>query len=256
MQNTERAALKYVGNTYDTNESGPVVVIGYEGYKKVLVKFIDGTETYCRSGDLLNGEVWNPMQPSKFGRGFFGQGPHLHSIGKVTTKEYSTWGGIFYRLFDEKALERKPTYKEVGIVQDWYNFQEYAEWCQWQKGFKNEGWQLDKDLINKGSKEYSPENCCWVPREVNMALISQKKQRGSLPIGVTTAGHRMLKYRAQWCEGSGQQYSPIMTDPMACYEIYKKNKERYMHSLAAKWAGLIDERAEYALSVFEVDIND
>ena len=258
MKTSERAALKYLGNTYATNESGPVLVVGYEGYKRVLVRFEDGTETYCRSGDLLNGEVWNPMQPSKFGKGFFGQGPHLHSINKVTTKEYSTWSGIFYRLFDEKALQRKPTYREVGVVQDWYNFQEYGEWCQWQKGFKNDGWQLDKDLINKGSKEYGPENCCWVPREVNMSLIDQKGQRGDLPIGVTTAGWkgRGGKFRAQWCEGNGQLYSPVLNSVMACFEIYKENKERYMQSLGEKWSGIIDERAEHALRTFKVSLDD
>lgn len=256
MKHIQKAALKYVGNTYSTNQSGDVKVVGYEGYKRVEVEFEDGTKTYCRSGDLLNGEIWNPMQPSKYGRGFFGQGPHKYyekEGSKKTSKEYAYWTGIFYRCFNERALELKPSYKDVDVCKEWDNFQEFAEWCQWQKGFRNENWQLDKDLINGKAKVYSPENCCFVPREINMSLILQERKRGLLPIGVTSTGR---KFRAQWCDGEGQKYSPVLSDPIECFEIYKYNKEKYMISLADKWAGLIDERAEHSLRTYKVHLDD
>ena len=29
------------------------------------------------------------------------------------------------------------------------------------------GWELDKDILEKGNKTYSPETCCFVPRVIN-----------------------------------------------------------------------------------------
>lgn len=258
MRNSEKAALRYIGNSYDTNESGVVTVVGYEGHKKVLIRFQDDTEIYCRAGDLLNGEVWNPMQPSSYNGSFFGQGPYMYykEGTRKKSKEYGYWTGIFYRCFNEKALARKPSYRDVSVCQEWHNFQEFAEWCQWQVGFENEDWQLDKDLIGKKSKLYGPENCCFVPREINMALVLQERSRGQLPIGVTAAGNKGSKYRAQWCDGTGQKYSPVLSDPMQCFYIYKENKENYMKSLAKKWSGQIDERAEYSLQTYVVSLDD
>lgn len=35
-----------------------------------------------------------------------------------------------------------------------------------------EGWHLDKDILLKGNKVYSPETCAFVPAKINSLLIS------------------------------------------------------------------------------------
>ena len=59
-----------------------------------------------------------------------------------------------------------------------------------------EGWQLDKDILIKGNKIYSPDTCCFVPSEINNLFVGCNKSRGSLPIGVTF-NKRLKRYVAQ-----------------------------------------------------------
>lgn len=248
-----RGSNRYLGNTYKTNSHGDVKVVGYECATKILVRFQDGTEVFCRGGDLMNGEVWNPNEPSVAGRGYFGQGPHRHGAGKNADREYRAWKGMFTRCYDDKYQEQKPTYIGCSVDPQWYNFQEFAEWCQWQIGFKH-NWHLDKDILKKGNKIYSPEFCVFVPNEVNCVLNSQKRSRGDYPIGVTF--NASGKYRAQWQEGGIQRYSKTVSDYMVAYQIYKQNKERVVKDVAERWKGLVDERVYTALMNFEVNVDD
>ena len=46
------------------------------------------------------------------------------------------------------------------------------------------GWELDKDILVKGNKIYSPDTCCFVPKEVNTVFTKRQSKRGDYPIGV------------------------------------------------------------------------
>lgn len=248
------AADRYMGKTFQTNFFGNVKVTGYESAKKILIEFEDGNTSYCRGGDLRNGEVYNPFQPTKFGRGFFGVGPYLHSVKKKVTHEYSVWASIFKRCYDSKYHNQKPTYIDCSVDSQWYNFQEFAEWCQWQIGFKNQNWQLDKDIINRSNKLYCPDLCVFVPNQLNCLINNQESSRGEYPIGVTFTANG--KFKAQWQEDGIQQYSKVHDNPKICFEIYKENKERVIKKVTSKYAGLVDDRVYNALMSHEVSVND
>ena len=250
----KKVAEKYLGRTYPTKLYGDATVVGYEGANRVLIMFADGSTNYCRSGDLKNGEVINPMQPTRSGLGFFGIGPHKHSLNRKVSREYKHWGSMYQRCYDEKFQKKSHTYTGCSVDPQWYNFQEFAEWHHWQKGSERDGWHLDKDIIKKGNRVYSPEFCVLVPSEVNNLLQTNKLSRGDLPIGVTFAQNG--KFRAQWQENGIQQYSLVHTDVVTCFSIYKENKERVVKEVANKWAGQIDERVYLTLMAYEVNIND
>ena len=36
---------------------------------------------------------------------------------------------------------------------------------------------VDKDLLNRGNKEYAPDKCCILPETINSALASATKRR-------------------------------------------------------------------------------
>lgn len=48
-----------------------------------------------------------------------------------------------------------------------------------------QGNQLDKDILNPGNKEYSPDNCIFVTQDINLLLNSRAKCRGKYPQGVS-----------------------------------------------------------------------
>ena len=43
---------------------------------------------------------------------------------------------------------------------------------------------LDKDILFKGNKVYSPETVALVPHAINTLFINRKDGRGDFPIGV------------------------------------------------------------------------
>src|SRR5699024_2133516 len=113
-------------------------------------------------------------------------------------------------------------------------------------GFNREDWQLDKDLLRKGNKIYSEDNCVFLPRIINGAFIKNNSARGEYPIGVSFDKiNNRLKVRVR-VNGSLKTIGYFSTVDLA-FQAYKNNKECYLKELAYKWKGDIDERAFRAL---------
>ena len=54
---------------------------------------------------------------------------------------------------------------------------------------KGKPFNLDKDILVKGNKVYSPSTCIFVPFEINGQFTKANTRRGSCPIGVSYAAH-------------------------------------------------------------------
>ena len=101
--------------------------------------------------------------------------------------QYRMWKAMIQRCFSEKLKARQSAYKDVTCCDEWLSFGNFLAWCNKETGYSGlpEGFQLDKDIIVKGNKIYSPEACSFVPRNVNMLLNDNGASRGNLPIGVS-----------------------------------------------------------------------
>lgn len=69
---------------------------------------------------------------------------------------------------------------------------------------ENQDWEgkyLDKDLLVKGNKVYSPDTCIFVSRYINNLLLAPVLTDKTLPIGVTIVTNDPLKYRAKCSDG-------------------------------------------------------
>lgn len=185
-----------------------------------------------------------------------GNGKFSSRVGGVITREYMIWGGIFTRCTSEKYSRRFPTYADCDASENFKNFQYFAEWCQGQVGFDQSKWELDKDILIKGNKIYSEDNCVFLPKEINYLFVKRNSERGNLPIGVFL--HKGTgKYIAACSQGKNRKaYIGLFNTPQEAFYNYKTVKENYIKVVAEKYKCDIDERLYYALLSYCVDIDD
>lgn len=222
-----------VGDIFKTNSGDDIVVVDYVNSKDITVRFLD-KHSYTKKtnySNVLKGKVKNPYRPSVFGVGFYGVGQYKAKDGNKITKVYNTWKGMLERAYCEKSLEIRPTYSECSVVEEWHNFQVFAEWYYKQPNAGRKGFHLDKDLLVYGNKEYGPNTCSFVPCEVNSLLTDCRCRRGDLPQGV---GKHDDKYYACTSINGKNKYFGRYSTPEEAYEVYKQEKKKQVKIVAER----------------------
>ena len=170
-----------LGKVFETNNCGKCVVIAYNGSRSITVKFHNPEHiTKCTLMSLRTGAVRNPLTPSVYGKGYVGVGYY----NSRDVRLYHLWKAMLSRCYCTIRHGHRPTYKDVTVCEEWLNFQNFATWCESQEFFnakdeKGRVYQLDKDILIRGNKIYSPETCCFIPTVINN--IPLKKLGGSTP---------------------------------------------------------------------------
>lgn len=186
------------------------------------------------------------------GVGIVGEGKYSAGAGtkNIHTKQYTTWYSMLRRCYDEKEHKINPCYKECKVCDEWLNLQVFGEWFD-----KNyiEGYQLDKDLLVKGNKIYSPETCCFIPQEINLLLVNRKRSRGKYPIGVSKdktkmSAHIVIKAK--------QYYLGNYNTAEEAFNAYKKAKELNIISIAEEYKDRISSEVYNTLLNYTININD
>ena len=257
MKREEQLALKkgeHEGKVYPSNRFGDIKVLEYKNNKQVVIMFLNtGFITEESMGVIRSGHIRDSSLPTTCGFGYIDiEGA---SIGRYMTKEYRLWNGMINRCYNEKELSRNPTYKDCYVSEDWRYLSNFKEWCNNQIGFDQECWHLDKDILVEDSKMYSPETCCFVPMEINVALVNNKSVRGSFPQGVIYNSTK-TRYRARIQRSNKWESLGTYDTPEEAFYAYKPVKEAYIKSLAEKWKDKIDPRVYDALVKWEINIDD
>ena len=88
------------------------------------------------------------------------------------------------------------------MCEEWLCYQNFAEW--WNKNMYHIGTErmhLDKDILIKGNKVYSPDTCLIVPQSINEIFHSsgKKKKDADLPYTIIRAarGRFAVSYRGK-----------------------------------------------------------
>lgn len=242
-----------VGERFITNQGCECVVIQYNSTFDVVVQFQDKFQhtKSVRTGDLRRGEVSNPFFPSVFGVGYFGVDSNSPVGYKTGTREYMFWKGAMERCYSKVSLKRSPTYMGCSVDAVWHNFQNFAEWCQGQIGFNEEGWQLDKDLLSESleNKSYSPDTCVFVPQEVNTLFIVPGTKTDDLPTGVNYCKDRG-NYQAGCGAGGYRKALGRFATPELAYEAYMKYKKVRVSEVLELYKSRLDIRVVIKLEDF------
>ena len=238
------------------NDGEKMVIIRYGSSTDIDVEFEDGTIVEHREyGDFKKGTIKNPMAPSVFGVGFIGVGKFKAYNGNgKPTKCYNTWLSMHRRCYDSKYHKKKSTYENCTVAKEWHNFQNFAQW--YYENFyeiENEIMNLDKDILYKGNKMYSPKTSIFVPTSVNSLFIKSNKIRGKYPIGVYKVGN---KFQAHLNKYNKLIYLGSFNTPNEAFQAYKIAKEEYIKQIAEKYKSQIPYELYQAMMNYEVEIDD
>lgn len=143
---------------------------------------------------------------------------------------YQRWKNMLMRCYDPKYHARKPTYKECSVCDEWLTFSNFKSWMIKQDW---NGKQLDKDLLVKGNKIYSPDKCLFVSSQVNSLLSDSAAIRGAYPIGVFW--HSKNNNFIAKCKVKGKNIH-IGSFPTveSAFFAYKKFKSKLIRDMAEK----------------------
>lgn len=154
-----------IGSMHDTASFGIVEVVGYSDCNSVTVVFLNtGTMITCHPCNVRSGSIRDRNHPVRHGVGFIGEGAFKSSINKVKTRAYVAWNNMITRCYDLEYQKTHTSYIGCSVCEEWHNFQNFALWHE-----KNyiDGYHLDKDIIAKGNRVYSPQTCMFVSRKDN-----------------------------------------------------------------------------------------
>ena len=116
--------------------------------------------------------------------------------------------------------------------------------------------QLDKDILIKGNKVYSPDTCCFVPQSINSLFIKRDNDRGNYPVGVYY-NKQNKKYQALCSTRAGRQKNlGSYTTPEEAFQAYKEFKEAFIKKTANDLIEDIPFNLYQAMISYEVDIDD
>lgn len=259
---------KIVGEFKYNNQGSLMKIIKYNGYNDIIIEFQDEFKAQKRSSmdKWNNGNIKNPNFKSVYGVGIIGD-KYPACINYNRVKEYSIWHGIICRCFDEKEKEKHPTYKDVTCCDEWLYYPNFYEWLHNQENFdkwlNGDRWAIDKDILIKGNKIYSPETCCLVPYYVNSLFVKQELARGDLPIGVyynkeDERYRAIVSMRIRNEKQYDMECGQFPTPEDAFYLGYKPYKENYIKQVAQEEfdKGNITKKCYDAMMNYEVEITD
>lgn len=171
------------------------------------------------------------------------------------SKSYYTWTEMLRRCYSSKWHERQPTYIGCSVCDEWLKFSNFKQWFDLNYV---DGYELDKDVLIKGNKIYSPETSVFVPPEINSLLTKRDSKRGQYPIGVCF-NKKANKFQSECRNNNGKKvYLGLFDNPEDAFQIYKDYKEALIKQVATEY--LFNKKISYevyaALYNYEVSETD
>lgn len=255
--------INRIGERNYNNFGSEMVIVNYNGCMDIDVYFpeFDWIFKHAKYNNFKNGKISCPYERRFYNVGYLGEGKYKVSENGKNTRVYDTWKAMLQRCYSEKEHERHPTYIGCEVYEGWHNFQNFAKWYKdnyYEVG--NEKMCLDKDILFKGNKIYSPDTCIFVPETINKLFIKNDKNRGESVIGATLCKNG--KYQAQ-CNiinpetgKSKQEYLGLYDSQEKAFQVYKYHKERNIKQIADYYKIHIPQKLYDAMYNYEVEIDD
>ena len=257
--------ISRLGELNISNEGYDMKIIEYNAYNDIWIEFQDRYKTKIHTTYYIfkNGSIKNPYHKTSYGVGYLGVGKYKCKKNGKITKCYKTWSHMLERCYDPYRLNEFPTYIDCYVCEEWHNFQNFAKW--YEENYyevKEERMNLDKDILIKGNKIYSPETCIFVPQRINILFTKSDKTRGEYPIGIHKYSNNKIRVLCSIYDGEKGKKVKIhlgcfsLNEILQAFTCYKNFKENYIKQVADEYKDLIPIKLYNALYNYQVEIND
>tara|TARA_R110000772_G_scaffold222931_3_gene333360 strand:+ start:734 stop:1312 length:579 start_codon:yes stop_codon:yes gene_type:complete len=124
-----------------------------------------------------------------------------YSVGGVRfcCPYYAKWKGMMERCYSKRFKLSNKAYDNCEVCDEWLIFSSFRSWM------KDKSWidkQLDKDILQDGNKTYSPDNCAFIDKVVNLFV-----SRGSVGVGKFKVGACWIKERRKFMSSCSNPFT-------------------------------------------------
>lgn len=256
LEQLKLAFLKKHGETYcydlvndenykDGNSSIPIICNEHGVFFQRVYKHLAGhgcqkCAVKRRRKSLIYGVATNDLEISVY-------------LDDATKKAYDTWRLMLDRCYSSDFHKRQQSYKDCSVCNDWLLFSNFKKWFD--VNYVS-GYQLDKDILVKGNRVYSPQTCCFIPQRINSLFTKQSKAIRKGIVGVTERYNG--KFLAYYTKNKKNICIGTYDTQEEAFEAYKMHKENYIKEIAQEYFdnGMITEQVYQALMNYEVEITD
>lgn len=236
----------------NTNNQGCLMkIVNYIDSTNIIIEFQDEYKFKKHSNydSFIKGSVKNPFFKNTYGVGFIGEldGMAYHHPA------FKYWESMMSRCYNEKFKNNRKTYQNCAVCEEWHNFSNFAKWYDENYyEIDNETMCLDKDILIKGNKLYSPKTCVFVPQRINSLFTKCDKTRNCL------IGTRKFKgkYISSFHFNGNTKHLGYYEKEIDAFNKYKEAKEKYIKQIADEYKDKIPQKLYEAMYKYKVETTD
>jgi hypothetical protein len=219
-------------------------IIEYNNCADIVVEFQDEHKYKTRATyNSFKKGIFNPYDKNTIGVGYIGEGKYKakDENGK-TAYNYKAWFSMMERCYKGEDRKLYKSYIGCSMCENWWNLQTFCEWLdsEWYT-CGNERMHIDKDILVKGNKVYSPETCLLVPQRINMMFMTKARTTDAdLPNGISRAVSGYSVYYNTKNLG-------IHKDLNEAIDIYMYEKRLHIKEVAEEYKNKVPKKVYAAL---------
>jgi len=160
---------------------------------------------------------------------------------------YDYWHAMLRRCYSTKYHIHHPTYIGCTVCKEWLIFSNFKRWFD--ENYRD-GFQLDKDILVKGNKVYSPDTCCFVSQHLNTLITSDNANKGVIVrLPNDKIQRRCISYQARCMNCYGKVLTKTFKTIEEAVAWYSATKKRVVAEQVKRALdeGAIDQRIADAL---------
>ena len=257
----ENKKQERLSRIYKIKYNASAIIVEYNTADDLIIKVLESGEYIkTRYSHLEKGEVVPKFVPHIFGVGFIGNASTIDYFspkkngGYKNKRSYIVWKGMLERCYCDEYLKKHPTYVGCEVCDEWKSYETFEKWYN-ENYYEIEEYRidLDKDIVKKGNKIYSPQTCVFVPQNINVLFNKNKKFRNKLPLGVSRQGNR---FKSQCSIYGKKVHLGLYGTVEEAFYSYKTYKENIIKEIAEEYKDRIPNKLYLAMYNYQVEITD